>query len=46
LSREGFLLGTSEVAEEFVHSNRFVLVDEMAKLRATTLGPTKPRCTS
>lgn len=26
LSREGFLLGTSEVPEEFVHSNRFVLV--------------------
>ncbi|MER3412941.1 MAG: SCO family protein [Armatimonadota bacterium] len=38
LSREGFLLGTSEVAEEFVHSNRFVLVGRDGKIEGHYVG--------
>lgn len=38
LSRQGFLLGTSEVAEEFVHSNRFVLVDRGGGIRGYYVG--------
>lgn len=38
LSREGFLLGTSEVAEEFVHSNRFVLVGRDGEIRGYYVG--------
>jgi protein SCO1/2 len=38
LSREGFLLGTSEVAEEFVHSNRFVLVGRDGQIAGYYVG--------
>jgi protein SCO1/2 len=38
LSREGFLLGTSEVPEEFVHSNRFVLVGRDGLIRSYYVG--------
>lgn len=38
LSRDGFLLGTSEVAEEFVHSNRFVLVGRDGQIAGYYVG--------
>lgn len=38
LSREGFHLGTSEVAEEFVHSNRFVLVGRDGEIAGYYVG--------
>lgn len=41
LSRNGFRLGTSEVPEEFVHSDRFVLIDRENKIRGYYRGTDK-----
>lgn len=41
LSRNGFRLGTSEVPEEFVHSDRFVLIDRENRIRGYYRGTDK-----